>query len=190
MKVWLDHSGNHGGARISSSDRKVPDWRITNLGALRRSSSGSRKELECQSVARLLSTQAHGYPSSPGIYTPEQIAAWRVITDQVHKVGGQILMQIQHNGRGSLAIYNPDGSLPVGPSAIRYAGKVYTPGFDPLDPEVPRALETSEIPALIDTFVQAAKNAMAAGFDGVELQAANGHLIDQFLCLRDRKSVV
>jgi N-ethylmaleimide reductase len=129
-----------------------------------------------------ISTQAHGYPSSPGIYTPEQIAAWRVITDQVHKVGGRILMQIQHNGRGSLAIYNPDGSLPVGPSAIRYAGKVYTPAFEPLDPEVPRALKTSEIPALIDTFVQAAKNAMAAGFDGVELQGANGHLIDQFLC--------
>jgi N-ethylmaleimide reductase len=129
-----------------------------------------------------ISTQAHGYPSSPGIYTPEQIAAWRVITDQVHKVGGRILMQIQHNGRGSLAIYNPDGSLPVGPSAIRYEGKVYTPAFEPLDPEVPRALETSEIPPLINTFMQAARNAMAAGFDGVELQGANGHLIDQFLC--------
>ena len=129
-----------------------------------------------------ISTQAHGYPSSPGIYTPEQIAAWRIITDQVHKVDGRILMQIQHNGRGSLAVYNPDGSLPVGPSAIRYEGKVYTPAFKPLDPEVPRALETSEIPALIDTFIKAAKNAMAAGFDGVELQGANGHLVDQFLC--------
>jgi N-ethylmaleimide reductase len=100
----------------------------------------------------------------------------------VHEIGGRILMQIQHNGRGSLADYNPDRSLPVGPSAIRYEGKVYTPAFEPLDPEVPRALETSEIPALIDTFIQAAKNAMAAGFDGVELQGANGHLIDQFLC--------
>jgi N-ethylmaleimide reductase len=129
-----------------------------------------------------ISTQAHGYPSSPGIYTPEQIAAWRIITDQVHKVDGRILMQIQHNGRGSLAVYNPDGSLTVGPSAIRYQGKVYTPAFKPLDPEVPRALETSEIPALIDTFIKAAKNAMAAGFDGVELQGANGHLVDQFLC--------
>ena len=129
-----------------------------------------------------ISTQAHGYPSSPGIYTSEQIAAWRIITDQVHKADGRILMQIQHNGRGSLAVYNPDGSLPVAPSPIRYEGKVYTPAFEPLDPEVPRALESSEIPALIDTFVQAAKNAMAAGFDGVELQGANGHLIDQFLC--------
>ena len=129
-----------------------------------------------------ISTQAHGCPSSPGIYTPEHIAAWRIITDHVHKLNGRILMQIQHNGRGSLAVYNADGSLPVGPSAIRYEGKVYTPAFEPLDPETPRALETSEIPSLIGIFVQAAKNAMSAGFDGVELQGANGHLIDQFLC--------
>jgi N-ethylmaleimide reductase len=129
-----------------------------------------------------ISGHAHGYPSSPGIYTPEQIAAWRVITDQVHELDGRIVMQIQHNGRGSLAAYSPDGSLPVAPSAIVYAGKVYTPAFQPLDPETPRALESSEIPALIDTFVDAARSAIAAGFDGVELQGANGHLIDQFLC--------
>jgi N-ethylmaleimide reductase len=129
-----------------------------------------------------VNTQAHGYPSSPGIYTPEQIAAWRVVTDHVHQLDGRILMQIQHNGRGSLAVYNADGSLPVAPSAIRYVGKVYTPAFQPRDPEIPRALETVEIPALIDTFAAAAENAIAAGFDGVELQGANGHLIDQFLC--------
>jgi N-ethylmaleimide reductase len=129
-----------------------------------------------------VSALAHGYPSSPGIYTAEQIAAWRIVTDGVHRQNGRIVMQIQHNGRGSLAIYNPDGSLPVAPSAIRYSGKVYTPAFQPLDPETPRALETHEIPALIDSFTLAAGNAIAAGFDGVELQGANGHLIDQFLC--------
>jgi N-ethylmaleimide reductase len=129
-----------------------------------------------------VSALAHGYPSSPGIYTAEQIAAWRIVTDGVHRQNGRILMQIQHNGRGSLAVYNPDGSLPVAPSAIRYSGKVYTPAFQPLDPEIPRALETHEIPALIDSFTLAAGNAIAAGFDGVELQGANGHLIDQFLC--------
>jgi N-ethylmaleimide reductase len=129
-----------------------------------------------------VSALAHGYPSSPGIYTTEQVAAWRVVTDAVHRQNGRIVMQIQHNGRGSLAIYNPDGSLPVAPSAIPYSGKVYTPAFEPLDPETPRALETDEIPALIDTFTLAAENAIAAGFDGVELQGANGHLIDQFLC--------
>jgi N-ethylmaleimide reductase len=129
-----------------------------------------------------ISTQAQGYPSAPGIYTTEQIAAWRTVTDAVHALNGRIVMQIAHNGRGSLALYNADRSLPVAPSAIRYEGKVYTPAFEPLDPEVPRALETAEIPLLINTFTQAAKNAMAAGFDGVELQGANGHLIDQFLC--------
>lgn len=129
-----------------------------------------------------VSTQAQGYPSAPGIYTPEQVAGWRIVTDGVHRLGGRIIMQIAHNGRGSLAVYNEDRSLPVAPSAIRYVGKVYTPAFRPLDPETPRALETEEIPVLVDTFATAAKNAMAAGFDGVELQGANGHLIDQFLC--------
>ena len=129
-----------------------------------------------------ISPQAHGYPASPGIYTPEQIEAWRVVTDRVHRMKGRILMQIQHNGRGSLAAYNVDGSLPVAPSAIHYVGKVYTPTFEPLDPPVPRALESSEIPALIEAFSTAAADAMSAGFDGVEIQGANGHLVDQFLC--------
>jgi N-ethylmaleimide reductase len=125
---------------------------------------------------------AHGYPASPGIYTAEQIAAWRAVTDQVHGKKGRIFMQIQHNGRGSLPAYNPDGSLPVAPSAIPYVGKVYTPAFEPQDPPAPHALESSEIGGLVETFSKAAASAMAAGFDGVEIQGANGHLIDQFLC--------
>jgi N-ethylmaleimide reductase len=129
-----------------------------------------------------VSPQAHGYPASPGIYASEQIAAWKSVTSRVHRVKGRIFMQIQHNGRGSLAVYNEDGSLPVAPSAIPYAGKVYTPAFQPLDPPTPRALESREIPALVDTFSRAAAKALAAGFDGVEIQGANGHLIDQFLC--------
>jgi N-ethylmaleimide reductase len=129
-----------------------------------------------------VSPRAHGYPASPGIYTSEQIAAWCAVTDRVHRKMGRILMQIQHNGRGSLPAYNTDGSLPVAPSAIPYVGKVYTPAFEPRDPPAPRALESSEIGVLIDTFSKAAANAMAAGFDGVEIQGANGHLIDQFLC--------
>ena len=129
-----------------------------------------------------VSPMAHGYPASPGIYTTEQIAAWRAVSHQVHSMKGRILMQIQHNGRGSLPAYNMDGSLPVAPSAIPYVGKVYTPTFEPRDPPAPRALESSEIGVLVDTFSKAAANAMAAGFDGVEIQGANGHLIDQFLC--------
>jgi N-ethylmaleimide reductase len=129
-----------------------------------------------------ISRQAHGYPASPGIYTREQVAAWRDVTHRVHGMKGRIFMQIQHNGRGSLCAYNVDGSLPVAPSGIPYVGKVYTPAFEPQDPPVPRALEPSEIPAVIEAFSQAAANAVAAGFDGVEIQGANGHLIDQFLC--------
>jgi N-ethylmaleimide reductase len=125
---------------------------------------------------------AHGYPASPGIYTAEQIAAWRAVTDRVHRKKGRIFMQLQHNGRGSLPAYNPDGSLPVAPSAIPYVGKVYTPAFEPQDPPAPRALEFSEIGGLVETFSKGAASAMAAGFDGVEIQGANGHLIDQFLC--------
>jgi N-ethylmaleimide reductase len=126
--------------------------------------------------------QAHGYPASPGVYTPEQILAWGAVTERVHGMNGRIFMQVQHNGRDSLPDYNADRSLPVAPSALPYVGKVYTPGFVPLDPPTPRALESSEIPALIETFSKAAANAISAGFDGVEIQGANGHLIDQFLC--------
>ena len=128
-----------------------------------------------------ISAQAHGYPASPGIYTPEQIDTWHAVTERVHGLQGRIFMQLQHNGRGSLPVYNAEGSLPVGPSAIPYVGKVYTLEFKPLDPPTPRALELSEIPSLVDGFSMAAANAMAAGFDGVEIQGANGHLIDQFL---------
>lgn len=160
--------------------RAAPGGMATNLMARYYAQRASAGLMITEGTA--ISTQAHGYPASPGIYTPEQIVAWRAVTDRVHAMNGRILMQIQHNGRGSLPVYNTDGSLPVAPSAVPYVGKVYTPDFRPLDPPVARALETSEIPGLINTFVMAAKNAMAAGFDGVEIQGANGHLIDQFLC--------
>jgi N-ethylmaleimide reductase len=129
-----------------------------------------------------VSPHAHGYPASPGIYESMQIAAWRAVTQRVHTENGRIFLQIQHNGRGSLPAYNTDGSLPVAPSAIAYVGKVYTPGFIPLDPPIPRALELAEIPRIVSEFAQAAESAMTAGFDGVEIQGANGHLVDQFLC--------
>ena len=129
-----------------------------------------------------VSALAHGYPASPGIYSIAQVNGWRSVTDQVHRQGGHIFLQLQHNGRGSLAAYNVDGSLPVAPSAIPYAGKVYTPDFTPQDPPVPHALEPAEIADLVGTFAKAAERAQMAGFDGVEIQGANGHLIDQFLC--------
>jgi N-ethylmaleimide reductase len=126
-----------------------------------------------------ISRQAQGYPGAPGIFTPEQIAGWRRITDEIHARGGRIAMQIAHNGRNSLFDYA--GATPVAPSAITYIGKVYDPSFHPLDPLAPRALETAEIAELVESFRQAAANARGAGFDMVEIQGANGHLIDQFL---------
>jgi N-ethylmaleimide reductase len=128
-----------------------------------------------------VSLDAHGYPSAPGIYTAEQIAGWRVVTDAVHARGGRIIMQIAHNGRNSHSSLRPDGSVPVAPSAIPGNIPAFTRDFQQVKAEIPRALEAGEIPVIVDTFRQAALNAIEAGFDGVELQGANSHLIEQFL---------
>jgi N-ethylmaleimide reductase len=128
-----------------------------------------------------VSAQAQGYPSSPGIYTAEQITGWRGVTDAVHARGGRIVMQIQHNGRNSHSSLLPDGCLPVAPSPIPPNLPAFTKDFRQVPIEVPRALETAEIPMIVGTFRQAALNAIEAGFDGVELQGANSHLIEEFL---------
>jgi len=128
-----------------------------------------------------VSAQAQGYPSSPGIYTAEQISGWRVVTDAVHTRGGRIVMQIEHNGRNSHSSLLPNESLPVAPSPIPPDLPAFTKDFQQVPIEVPRALETAEIPAIVETFRQAALNAIEAGFDGVELQGANSHLIEEFL---------
>lgn len=128
-----------------------------------------------------ITPEAHGYPNAPGIYTQEQIVAWRAVTDAVHAHGGRIILQIGHNGRNSHSSLLPDGALPVAPSSVPPSLPALTSTFQQVTSEIPRALETSEIPALVRAFRQAALNAMAAGFDGVELQAANSHLIEQFL---------
>ena len=122
----------------------------------------------------------HGYPRTPGIHTLEQIAGWKQVTAAVHGAGGKIALQLWHVGRISHPDLQPGGALPVAPSAICPAGQVFT-GQAMKDYVTPRALELSEIPALIATFAQAALNAMAAGFDGVEVHAGNGYLLDQFL---------
>ena len=128
-----------------------------------------------------VSPDAHGYPSDPGIYTAEQIAGWRVVTDAVHERGGRIIIQIAHNGRNSHSSLRPDGSVPVAPSAIVGNVPALTRDFQQVKAETPRALEAAEIPVIVDTFRRAALNAIEAGFDGVELQGANSHLIEQFL---------
>ena len=128
-----------------------------------------------------VSAQAQGYPSSPGIYTIEQISGWRGVTGAVHRRGGRIVLQIQHNGRNSHSSLLPDGSLPVAPSAIPPNLPGFTKDFQQVPIEVPRALETSEIAVIVATFRQAGLNAIEAGFDGVEVQGANSHLIEEFL---------
>ena len=120
-----------------------------------------------------------GYPHTPGIWSNEQVAGWRKITDAVHAAGGRILLQLWHVGRISDPSYH-DGALPVAPSAIAPKGHVSL-----LRPErpyaVPRALETEELPQVVAAFRKGAENAKAAGFDGVEIHGANGYLLDQFL---------
>ena len=127
-----------------------------------------------------ISPMAHGYPATPGIHTPEQVVGWRQVVDAVHAAGGKIVLQLWHVGRISHPSLLPDNALPVAPSAIKPAGQAYT--YSGLQDFVtPRALATDEIPGLVADYKRAAELAKEAGFDGVEVHAANGYLLDQFL---------
>ena len=125
-------------------------------------------------------SQGRGNPATPGIYSEAQIAGWRKVVDAVHAKGGIIFLQLWHVGRISHVDLQANGGAPVAPSAIRAKGKTFVNGTF-ADVSEPRALELSEIPGIIDDFKRATKNALAAGFDGVEIHGANGYLIDQFL---------
>ena len=128
-----------------------------------------------------VSPEAQGYPSAPGIYTSEQVIGWRRVTEAVHARGGRIVLQLAHNGRNSHSSLLPNGELPAAPSAIPPNLPAFTKEFRQVPVEIPRALGTEEIPLIVDSFRRASQNAMEAEFDGVELQGANSHLIDQFL---------
>ncbi len=130
---------------------------------------------ECTMVSPL----SHGYMNCPGIYNQEQIKGWQQVTEAVHDRGGKIFLQLWHSGRvAHSALLN--GESPVAPSAIAGQGQLHTP-IGKVDLETPRALETGEIPPIVQQFAQGAKNALEAGFDGIELHGAFGYLIDQFL---------
>lgn len=132
------------------------------------------------SEATQISPEGVGYPGTPGIHSYEQIAGWRNVTDAVHAAGGRMFLQLWHVGRISHPSLQPGGALPVAPSAIRPAGEAMTPtGMAPF--VTPRALETGELPGIVEQYARAAANARAAGFDGVEVHCANGYLLDQFL---------
>jgi N-ethylmaleimide reductase len=135
--------------------------------------------------ATQISPQGKGYSFTPGIYSPEQIAGWRLVTKAVHAAGGRIFLQLWHVGRMSHPDFH-NGELPVAPSAVPFEGKIWK--VDPatgvgamVDCPTPRALTTDEIRGVIEDFRRGARNAINAGFDGVEIHGANGYLVDQFL---------
>ncbi len=130
--------------------------------------------------ASQISPQGKGYAWTPGIYSDAQIAGWRKVTEAVHKAGGRIVIQLWHVGRVSHNVLQPGGVAPVGPSAIAARTKTYDgQGF--VATSLPRALDIEEIPGIVADYGRAAARALEAGFDGIEIHAANGYLIDQFL---------
>ena len=130
--------------------------------------------------ASQVSPQGLGYPGTPGIHSAEQVAGWRLVTEAVHAAGGRIFLQLWHVGRISHPSLQPGGALPVAPSAIAPAGQAWT--LEGMKPYVtPRALETVELPGIVAQYRTGAENAKAAGFDGIEVHAAHGFLLDQFL---------
>ena len=130
--------------------------------------------------ATQVSAQGQGYLDTPGIYTPEQVAGWRKITDAVHAAGGKIVVQLWHVGRISHTSLQPGGAAPVSSTARPAIGKTFTAdGF--VDCSTPRALRTDEMPGVVASYRKAARNAIDAGFDGVEVHGANGYLLEQFL---------
>lgn len=127
-----------------------------------------------------ISPQAVGYPLTPGIWSDAQVAGWKTVTEAVHQAGGRIFCQLWHVGRVSHPSLQPEGQLPLAPSAIAPAGEAVT--YQGMQTFVtPRALETAELPGIVDQYRHAAAQAKAAGFDGVEVHAANGYLLDEFL---------
>lgn len=130
--------------------------------------------------ATQVSARAQGYQDTPGLYTQAQIEGWRKVTDAVHAKGGRIFVQLWHVGRVSHVDLQPNGEAPVAPSAIRAETKTFVNnGF--ADVSEPRALALDELAGIVDDFRQAAANAIAAGFDGVEVHGANGYLLEQFI---------
>ncbi|AQS89134.1 NADH:flavin oxidoreductase [Neoasaia chiangmaiensis NBRC 101099] len=123
-----------------------------------------------------------GYPQTPGIYSEEQVAGWRRVTDAVHAKGGLIFLQLWHVGRSSHSSLLPGHVLPVAPSAIAISkGSALTPDWKKVPFETPHALTLDEIPGIIEAYRDGARKAQEAGFDGVEIHAANGYLLEQFL---------
>ncbi|MEO7143703.1 MAG: alkene reductase, partial [Bryobacteraceae bacterium] len=137
------------------------------------------------SEATQVSHQGQGYAWTPGIHSREQVEGWRLVTSAVHERGGRIFLQLWHVGRISHPSLQPDGMLPVAPSAIKPTGQAFIENEDGQGAMVPfvtpRALQIEEMPYIVSQYARAAANSLDAGFDGVEIHAANGYLLDQFI---------
>lgn len=160
--------------RARSGKDRIPNASMVNYYAQRASAGLIITE------ATTISSQANGWVESPGIYSEAMIQGWRAVVDAVHAQGGKLFMQLWHCGRASHSSFH-NGEPAVAPSAIKMEAEyIHTPeGKQP--PETPRALNTDEIPKLIEDYRQAACNAKAAGVDGIEIHSANGYLLDEFL---------
>ena len=122
-----------------------------------------------------------GYARIPGIYSQEQVEGWKLVTDAVHKEGGRIFVQLMHTGRVGHTLNLPEGAEILAPSAVAFPGQMYTDQEGPQDHPLAREMTPAEVEATVEEYVHAAKNAVAAGFDGIELHGANGYLIEQFI---------
>lgn len=159
--------------RCRSSDGNVPNEMMAHYYAQRASAGLIITE------ATQISTRGIGYPHTPGIHTTAQVKGWKQVTKAVHEKGGRIFLQLWHVGRISHPAFH-NGQLPVAPSAIKPVGSIYTPeGMKEF--VIPHPLSVDEIKNVVQDYVTGAKNAIEAGFDGVEIHGANGYLIDQFL---------
>ncbi|GIE91819.1 alkene reductase [Actinoplanes regularis] len=159
-------------------NRATPDGVVTPLTAEYYAQRAGAGLIISESIQP--SVQGQGYILTPGLHSAEQIAAWRTVTDAVHDQGGRIFAQITHCGRiGHPSLY-PNGELPIAPSAVA-SGEQMISFQGPLDHPTPREATTAEIAGIVEEFAQAARNAIEAGFDGVEVHGGNGFLVHQFL---------
>jgi N-ethylmaleimide reductase len=137
--------------------------------------------------ATVISEQGNGWLHTPGIYTQAQADAWKIVTEKVHSVATPIFLQLWHCGRASHSSFQKNGQLPVSASSIAITGEQIHAPIGKVDHEVPRALETEEIPLIVSDYKRAAERAKQAGFDGIEIHSANGYLLDQFLQSKTNK---
>lgn len=160
-------------------NRATTDHAVTDIMAVYYAQRASAGLIITEGIAP--SPNGNGYARVPGLYTAQQIAGWKNVTDAVHAKGGKIFAQLMHSGRVGHAVnMHQEGEI-VSASAIAAAGQIYTDTDGMLDHPTPRALTTEEVKKTVQEFIQAAKNAIEAGFDGVEIHGANGYLVEQFL---------